>query len=89
MNKTQQLEKQAQDVLREIGAVERGYSVDIFYGDCSCEYTEQRNTSNIGWHLEMEGSHDKGGSHYLGKNFKTAQSRLPSAIKGIIAEWKS
>lgn len=88
MNKTQKLNLQAQEVLKELGAT-NAYHVEIFYGDCNCEYIE-RNTLGVGWHLEIDGAtYDQGtAARYLGQSYDIATKRLPQALKGIVRAWE-
>lgn len=89
MNKRDKLNQQAENILKELGA-NNGYWIDIFYGDCECEYTDERNAQSVGWHLEVDGATHDQGSHarYLGKNFTIAAKRLPQVLKPIIRAWE-
>lgn len=79
MTKTEQLNQRLNDEIRQWHNKSRNIGADVFYGDCSCEYINDRHAKKWGWHLRLWHA-DKGVGMYLGEYYVKAYNNLTSSV---------
>jgi hypothetical protein len=98
MNKNQRLDKLAETIVTEQAALHLVRHVSIFYGDCSCEYTQQRRWKRVGWHCRItakinlledyERGRETTEAYYLGASFEEAKNSLSALLERTIRRWE-